>query len=119
LGETDPAEDKVNHTLTVLTAAIDPICPPSLEFDSEYGREVYMVEQGGKLSEKITKEIQREAKKEIACAEHLARELDKRKGHNGFQDNSGGSEDEHRDGPPSWRHHLKFESQRRTDREQL
>jgi hypothetical protein len=41
-----------------------------------------MVEQGGELPEKTTKELQREAEEEIARAERLARELDKRKGHN-------------------------------------
>jgi hypothetical protein len=41
-----------------------------------------MVEQGGELPEKTTKEIQWEAKEAIACAERLAQELDKRKGHN-------------------------------------
>jgi hypothetical protein len=39
-----------------------------------------MVEQGGELSEKTTKEIQREAEEEIGRAECLARELSKRKG---------------------------------------
>jgi hypothetical protein len=41
-----------------------------------------MVEQGGELLEKTAKEIQQEPKEEIAQAECLARELDKRKGHN-------------------------------------
>jgi hypothetical protein len=78
-----------------------------------------MVEQGGELLEKTTKENQREAEEEITCAERLARELDKRKGHNGLQDDSGGSEDEHRDGALSWRHHPKFDSRRCTDCERL
>jgi hypothetical protein len=69
-----------------------------------------MVEHGGEFSEKTAKEIQREAKEEIACAECLARELDKRKGHNGLQDDSGGSEDEHPDGAPTRKHHPKFNS---------
>jgi hypothetical protein len=43
-----------------------------------------MVEQGAELSEKTAKEIQRGCEEEIAHAEHLARELDKRKGHNGL-----------------------------------
>jgi hypothetical protein len=86
LGETDmdPTEDKAGHTQAILTATIDPICPPSSESDSEDGREVYMVEQVGELSKKTAKEIQWEAEEEIARAEHLARELDKRKGHNGL-----------------------------------
>jgi hypothetical protein len=43
LGETDtdPVEDRAYHTLA---AATDPIYLPSLGSDSEYGREVYMVE---------------------------------------------------------------------------
>jgi hypothetical protein len=50
--DTDPTEDKADHPLAVLTAAIDGIYPPSLESDSKYGREVCMVEQGGELLEK-------------------------------------------------------------------
>jgi hypothetical protein len=117
LGETDtdPAKDKAYHTLATQTAAIDLICSPSSESDSEYGREVFMVEQGGKPQEKNAEEIQREAEEEIARAEHLARELDKRKGHNGLQENSGGSEDEHSDGAPTRRNHPKFNSRRNID----
>jgi hypothetical protein len=61
--DTDPTEDEVDHPLAVLIAAIDPICPPSSESDSKYGREVYMVEQGGELLEKTVEEIQRVAEK--------------------------------------------------------
>jgi hypothetical protein len=61
-----------------------------VESNSEYGREVYIVEQGGELQEKTAEELQREAKEEIPCAERLALELDKKKGHNGLQDDSGG-----------------------------
>jgi hypothetical protein len=43
-----------------------------------------MGEQGGELPEKTTEELQREAEEEIAHAERLAQELDKRKGHNGL-----------------------------------
>jgi hypothetical protein len=43
---------------------------------------------------------------EIARAVRLARELDKRKGHNSLQDDSGGLEDERPDGAPTRRHHL-------------
>jgi hypothetical protein len=42
--DTDPVEDKVDHTLAAKAAAIDPIYSPSSGLDSEYGREVYMVE---------------------------------------------------------------------------
>jgi hypothetical protein len=69
-----------------------------------------MVEQGGQLPAKTAKEIQWEAEEEIARAECLARELIKRKGHNGLQDDPEGSKDEHRDIAPSRRHHLKFNS---------
>jgi hypothetical protein len=81
-----------------------------LESDSEYDREVYMVEQGDELLEKTTEEIKREAEEEIARAEQLAQELDKRKGHKGLQDDSGVSEHEHPDRAPTRRHHPKFNS---------
>jgi hypothetical protein len=96
--------------LAVLTARIDPIYSPSSEPDSQCDREVYMVEYCGELLENIIKDIQWEADEEIAHVERLTSELDKRKGHNDFQDDSLGLEDEHRDGPPSRRHHLKFDS---------
>jgi hypothetical protein len=75
-----------------------------------------MVEQGGELPEKATEEIQWEAKEEIARAERLAMELDRRKGHNGMQDDSEASEDEHLDGAPTRRHHPMFNSRCNTDR---
>jgi hypothetical protein len=78
-----------------------------------------MMEQGGELSEKTTEELQREAEEEIAQAERLAQELDKRKGHNGLQDDLGGSKDERPDGAPTRRHHPKFNSQRNSDRDCL
>jgi hypothetical protein len=55
----------------------------------------------------------------MAWAEHLARELNKRKGHNGLQDDSGATEDEPMDGPSSRKHHPKFNSQHRANREGL
>jgi hypothetical protein len=79
-----------------------------LKSDCKYDRDVYMVEKGGEPPEKTAEEIQREAVEEIARAEHLARELDKRKGHNGLQDILGGSEDEHSDGAPTRSYHPKF-----------
>jgi hypothetical protein len=115
--EIDSIGDKADHALAVPAAAIDPICMSSLESDSKYGREIYMVEQGGELLEKTTKEIQREAEEEIARVERLARELDKRKGHIGLQEDSGGSEDERRDGPPSRRRHSRFDSRCHNNRE--
>jgi hypothetical protein len=78
--------------------------------NSEYGREVYLVAQDGELPEETTEEHQQEVDKEIACAERLAQELNKRKGHNGMQDDSGASEDERPDGAPTRRHHPKFNS---------
>jgi hypothetical protein len=113
----DPSEDKANHTLAVIAATTDPICQPSSESDSENDGEVYMVGQGNQPPEKTTKEIQREAEEEIACAKHLARELDKRKGHNILQDDSDGSTDECIDGAPSRRHHPKFNSRCCTNRD--
>jgi hypothetical protein len=93
LGKTDtnPIKDRVDHTLTARATAIDLIYSLSLGSDSEYGREVYMVEQGGELPDKTTEQLQWEAEEEIARAERLARELDKMKGHNGLQDDSEGS----------------------------
>jgi hypothetical protein len=74
LGEkdTDPVEDGADHTLAVQAAATDPINSRSSGSDSEYGREVYMVEQGCELPDKTTEELQREAEEEIAHAERLA-----------------------------------------------
>jgi hypothetical protein len=71
LGETDtdPTEDKADHHLAILTATIDLIRPPSSKSDSEYSREVYMVEQGGELLEKTMEEIQREVEEVIARAD--------------------------------------------------
>jgi hypothetical protein len=69
-----------------------------------------MVAQDGELFEKTTRELQCEAEEEIAHAERLVRELDKRKGQNSMQDVSGGSEDERLDGAPTRRHHPKFDS---------
>jgi hypothetical protein len=46
LGETntDPAEDRADHTLASQVAAIDLIYLPSSGSNSKYGREAYMVE---------------------------------------------------------------------------
>jgi hypothetical protein len=107
LTDLDPTEDKADHPMVVLTATIDPICPSSSESDSEYGREVYMVEQGGELPEKTIEEIQQEVEEEIARVVRWTKELDKRKGHNDMQDDSKASEDEHPDGAPTRRHHPK------------
>jgi hypothetical protein len=74
---TNPAVGGADQTLVAQATTSNPI-------DSEYGREVYMVEQGGELLEKTTEELQQEAEKEIACVERLAQELYKRKGHNGL-----------------------------------
>jgi hypothetical protein len=87
--DTDPIADKGEHNLAILIAAADPIYQPSSVSDSKYDREVYMVEQCGELLEKTAEEIQREAEEGIARIERFARELDKRKWHNGLQDDSG------------------------------
>jgi hypothetical protein len=86
------------------------------EFDSEGDREVFMVGDGEQPPVKTTEKIVREAEKEIARAAHLART---RKRHNGKQDDSGSSNDEPRDGAPSRRHHLKFNSWCPADRDRL
>jgi hypothetical protein len=44
--EMDSIGDKADHALAVPAAAIDPIYPLSLDLDSEYDGEVYMVGQG-------------------------------------------------------------------------
>jgi hypothetical protein len=121
LGEmdADPTGDRANHILATQAAATYLIYSPSSGFDTKYGREVYVVEKGGELPEKTTEELQCEVEEEIARAERLARDLDRRKGHNGLQDDSGGSEDEHKDGVPTRRHHPKFNSRCNTDRDQL
>jgi hypothetical protein len=75
-----------------------------------------MVGQGDPPPPKTTEEIHQEAEEEMAWATHLARELDKRKGHNSMQDDSGALEDEPGDGAPSRRHHPKFNSWHRADR---
>jgi hypothetical protein len=90
--------------------ATDLIYSPLSGLNYEYGREVYMVAQDGELPEKSTEEHQWEVDEEIACAERLAWELDKWKGHNGMQDDSRASEDERPDGAPTRRHHPKFNS---------
>jgi hypothetical protein len=117
LGETDtdPVEDRADHTLAAQAAIAYLIYSPLSGFDSKYDREVYMVEQGGELPDKTSKELQQEAEEEIARAKQLAQELDKRKGHNGLQDDSGGSKDDHSDGAPTRRHQPKINSRRNTD----
>jgi hypothetical protein len=115
----DPTRDKANHTLAIPTATTDPIYQSSPESDSKGGREVYMVGNGEELLDKTIEEIQWEAKEEIACSTHLARDAKRGKRHNGLQDDSGASEDEPRDGAPMRRHHPKFNSRHPADREQL
>jgi hypothetical protein len=117
--ETNSVGDKAKHALAILAAAIDPIYPPSSDSNSEYDDEVYMVGQGDQLPEKTAEEIQREAEEEIAQAERLARELDKRKVHNDLQDDFEALEDEHLYGAPIRRHHCKFNTRLHTDRDRL
>jgi hypothetical protein len=118
LGEvdSDPARDKANHTLAVSAATTDPVYQLLSESDSEKGVEVYMVGQGDPPPAKTTEEINWEAEEEMAQATRLARELDKRKGHNGLQNDFGALEDETGDVAPSRRHHRKFNSWCHADR---
>jgi hypothetical protein len=111
--------EKVNHTSTVSAAIADIIYQSSLESDSEGNREVYMVGQGEEPPELTIKEIQWEAEEEIARAAHLARDAKRGKRHNSQQDDSGASDDEHRDGTPPRRDHPKFNPQRQADRDRL
>jgi hypothetical protein len=52
--DTDPMEDRVDHTQAAQVAATDLIYSPSSRLNSEYGREVYMVGEGGELPERTT-----------------------------------------------------------------
>jgi hypothetical protein len=92
--------------LAISAATTNPIYQSSLESNSKDVGKVYMVGNGEPPPAKTTKVIQQEAGEELARATYLARELDKGKGHNGLQDDSGVSEDEPRDGAPSRRHAL-------------
>jgi hypothetical protein len=66
---TDPTKDRANHTVATQAAATDPIYSPSSGSNSEYGREVYIVEHSGVLPKKTTEVLQRDADEEIARAE--------------------------------------------------
>jgi hypothetical protein len=59
LGEVDsgPSGDKADHNQIGCPVTIDPICLSPSESDSNYGREVYMVEHGDQPAEKTAKEI--------------------------------------------------------------
>jgi hypothetical protein len=52
-------------------------------------------------------------------ADHLAKDAEKGKGHNGLQDHSGASNDWPRVGAPTRRHHPKFNPRYTVDRDQL
>jgi hypothetical protein len=84
LGERDPnpSKDKADHTTADHEATTDLIHRLSPKSNSEGDRGVYMVAQGDQPPDKTIKEIQREAKEEIAWAARLARGANKRKGHN-------------------------------------
>jgi hypothetical protein len=115
----DPEGDKVNHILAASAAPRDPICLSPPEFDSEGGGEVYMVGNRDELPDKTVEEIQQETDIELACAAHLAREVERGKRHNGMQEDTAASKDEPGDGAPTRRHHLKFNSRCPVDRDQL
>jgi hypothetical protein len=59
-----------------------------------------MVGQEDQPPEKSVKEIQHGDDEEMAQATHLSRDINKRKWHNGLQDDSRALEDEPSDGPP-------------------
>jgi hypothetical protein len=56
----------------------------SPELDYEGYKKVYMVGQGEKPHKKIVKEIQWEVEEEIAQVDHLARDAERGKRHNGL-----------------------------------
>jgi hypothetical protein len=99
--------------------------PPQIQHSSHHQSQTVREAEKSTWSgtEKTTKEIQQEDEEEIACAAHLARELDQArdrgKRHNGLQDDSGASDDEPKDGAPTRRHHPKFNSERPTNRDRL
>jgi hypothetical protein len=112
LGEagSDHSRDKVDHNQASSPAATYPIYQWSPDSDFEGDREVLMVGQGEHPIDKMTEEITQEAEEKLARAAQLARDADKGKRHNCLQDDSGSSNDEPRDGAPSRRHQLKFNS---------
>jgi hypothetical protein len=63
--DTDLLGDTTDHNSVVSAALVDPIYQSPLQYDSEGGREVYMVGQGEELLEKTTKEIAPEGEEEI------------------------------------------------------
>jgi hypothetical protein len=108
--ESDPSGDKADHHEIGCPTAVDPINQPPPEFDSDSGREVYMVGQGEPATNQTTLQIAREADDEIARATRLAQEANEaaEKRHRGQQDNSGSSDGEAGDGAVSRGHHSKF-----------
>jgi hypothetical protein len=119
LGKTgsDPAGDKADHTLAIPVARTYPICQSPSEFDSEGGKEVYMMGNREELLDKSIEEIQRKIDEELTRATRVAREAERGKRHNGQQDDSGASEEEPRDGAPTRRNHPKFNLLCNVDRE--
>jgi hypothetical protein len=63
--ESDPLGDKVNHHQIGCPPTIDPIYQLPSESDSDYDREVYMMEQSEQPAKKATEEIARGAEEEI------------------------------------------------------
>jgi hypothetical protein len=106
----DPSRDKVDHNQVSSPTTTDLIYQSLPDSDSESDREVFMAGHGEHPVEKTMEEITREAEEELARAAQLASDVDKGKRHDDLQDNSRLSNDEPRDGAPSRRHHLKFNS---------
>jgi hypothetical protein len=105
LGKTgsNPTGDKADHTLPILAATTNPICQSPLEFDSDGGREVYIVGTREELLDKLIEVIQWETDEELTRAAYLVRETERGKRQNGQQD-----------GAPTRRHHPKFNSRHNT-----
>jgi hypothetical protein len=55
--DSNPAGEKADHTVAILAATIDPIYESPPKFDSEGGREVYMVGNREELLDKMIEEI--------------------------------------------------------------
>jgi hypothetical protein len=70
-------------------------------------------------SKKQPKRSPERLRRKIARVARLAKEADKGKRHNGWQDDSRSSKDEAGDGTPSWRPHPKFNHRRPADRDRL
>jgi hypothetical protein len=80
----DPTWDKDDHTLAVPAATTNPIYQSPPEYDSEGGREVYMVGNREELPDKMVEGIQRETDEELARSAYLVKDAERGKRHNGL-----------------------------------